>query len=177
MDLSNIKLIVSEVDGVITNGVDSIDTMNNTLFKAFYSADFEIINKLKKYFTFVFLSADPSISYGVMRTRNIPFYFTKPKEKKIDVLKQIIYRYNATPENVMYIGSKLSDVDCMKLAEVSICTFNSLGEISSLSNYVTDSVGGDGVIGEVYELLLHNKSNLNSWHLILFVLYVLLLII
>ena len=57
-----IKLIVSEIDGVITSGVSQIDNVGITLFKDFYLGDFEAINKLKSTFQFVFLSADNNVN-------------------------------------------------------------------------------------------------------------------
>lgn len=163
MEFTNIEIIVSEVDGVLTNGVDSIDTMNNTVFKSYHTKDFEAINMIKPYFTFVFLSSDPSVSYGVMRSRNIPFYFTKTKaDKKIDILHKIISKYNTTPENLLYIGSKFSDIDCMRLAEFSISPYDGVTPIRNMANYLSPIFGGAGVICDVYDLLMSNKSNFNT---------------
>jgi len=163
MDFTNIEIIVSEVDGIITNGVDAIDAMNNTIFKSYHAMDLEVINLIKPYFTFVFLSSDPAISYGVMRSRNIPFYFTKTKsDKKVDVLHKIISKYNTTPENLLYIGSKYSDDKCMKLAEFSVSPYDGATPIKNMANYISPVSGGYGVICDVYELLMSNKSNFTA---------------
>jgi len=162
MDLQKIQIIISEVDGVVTNGLDAIDTMNNVLFKSYSNKDFEAINLLKPCFTFVFLSSDPSVSYGVMRGRNIPFYFTKHKsEQKTAVVNKIINKYNVTPENILYIGSKLSDLPCMSLSEISIVPLDAPVELKHRASAVADVVGGNGVICCVYNLLKTNKSQFN----------------
>jgi 3-deoxy-D-manno-octulosonate 8-phosphate phosphatase KdsC-like HAD superfamily phosphatase len=61
--VNDIEIIVSEIDGVITNGCDSIDYMNHTMFKTFCMRDFEAITELQAHFTFVFLSSDVAISF------------------------------------------------------------------------------------------------------------------
>lgn len=163
MDFRDIEIIVSEVDGVITNDTVCLDTMNNVLFKSYCMKDFDIINILKPYYTIVFVVEDPSISYGVMRARNIPFYFSKNKsEKKLDLLYKILQKYNTTPERLLYIGTRLSDIECMRLAEFKVAPNDSILPIKTLANYITPVNGGHGVINAVYDLLMVNNSALNS---------------
>lgn len=162
MDFKNIEIIISEVDGVITNGLDAVDTMNNVLFKNYSNKDFEAINLLKPYFTFVFLAAESAISYGVMRSKSIPFYYTRNKtEQKSAIVNNIINRYNVTPENILYIGSKLSDLPCMSISEISIVPKDAPTELKHRASIVADVVGGSGVICYVYNLLKNNKSQFN----------------
>ena len=154
MDLSDIEIIVSEIDGVITDGRNATDYLNNIIFKSFYTADFEFINYLKTYFTFVFLSSDPSISYNVMRQRNIPTYFSSSNESKLNILnRKILPRYNTSTENLIYIGSKLSDIQCMNSAEISMTLSNTSFKLKRRSNYIFSSSSGNGVITELYDLL------------------------
>jgi 3-deoxy-D-manno-octulosonate 8-phosphate phosphatase KdsC-like HAD superfamily phosphatase len=53
--LKKIKVIVSEVDGIVTEHLSAIDPMGYVVFKQYYMKDFEAINELKKNFIFVFL--------------------------------------------------------------------------------------------------------------------------
>ncbi len=43
-----IKLIVSEIDGVLTNGQRSEDEMGHVIYKTYQSKDFSAINQIKK---------------------------------------------------------------------------------------------------------------------------------
>lgn len=154
MNFDNIKIIISEIDGVITDGTNATDYMNNTIFKSYYSIDFEVINKLKRYFKFVFLSSDPSVSYNVMRQKNIPTYFSNKEQSKFDTLTRVIItKYRMSPENILYIGSKLSDVKCMNYAEISATTINSQSVLKSTADIVLSSASGTGVIGDLYDFL------------------------
>jgi 3-deoxy-D-manno-octulosonate 8-phosphate phosphatase (KDO 8-P phosphatase) len=116
---NKIKIIVSEIDGIVTEHLFGIGEMNITMFKQYYMKDFEAINQIKSNCNFVFLSSDAAINLSLCRKRSIPFYHAERNKK--DVLVQILRRYNCTPENLLYIGCSYSDIDCMKLAEISLC--------------------------------------------------------
>lgn len=153
MDLTNIEIIVSEIDGIITDGNVPLDYLNNTLFKNYCMRDFDAINELKTYFAFVFLASDAAISYNVMRTRNIPAYFATNRDDKLTLLtKRILPRYNTRPENLLYLGSSLSDIPCMNLSQISMVPVTVLGVASAASHQIPINPG-QGVISYLYNIL------------------------
>jgi len=159
MNFSDIELIVSEIDGIITDGAVALDHLNYTPFKFYCNRDFEVINELKRNFTFVFLSTDPSVSYNVMRNKNIPSYFSSKKEPKLEILtKKIMSRYNMRPENLLYIGNTISDIPCMNLAEISFTLRSSVNKVMTASTGLLASEAGDGVICEVYDILVEEQE-------------------
>lgn len=140
--MNKIKLIVSEIDGVITDGIQPVDELGNTIFKNIYTPDLEAINKLKAMCPFVFLSSDNSVSYNFCRKKNIPFYWAK--NNKRSTLLEILRKYNVTAEEVLYIGSKLSDVECMKMIPISFSTNQ------SFDFKLFDTQPGKGILTELY---------------------------
>jgi 3-deoxy-D-manno-octulosonate 8-phosphate phosphatase KdsC-like HAD superfamily phosphatase len=137
-----IKLIVSEIDGVLTSGVSQIDNVGITLFKDFYLGDFEAINKLKNSLRFVFLSSDNNVNYNICSRKCIPFYWA-PKDKRTTLL-EILRHYNYSAEETFYIGSSISDIPCMNMIPLSFCTNPLLG----FSTFKTQA--GKGVLTELY---------------------------
>lgn len=153
MDLSNIEIIVSEIDGIITDGCDAIDYMDHTLFKKYCMMDFDAINKLKQHFTFVFLSSDSNVNYNVMRARNIPTYFSSHKDDKLTLLtKKILPRYNTRPDNLLYIGSLVSDIPCMKLAYINMASVTTSHILKNVLHRIPVSAG-QGIISYTANLL------------------------
>lgn len=152
MNFENIKIIVSEVDGVITEHLTGIGEFNTPLFKQFYLKDFEAINLIKKNWQFAFLSSEAAINTSLCRKRNIPFFYAE--RSKLEVYNnQILRRYNVTPENVLYIGSSYSDVDCIRTSRFSICPEDSVGLVKNTADHVAPVYGGSGVLCYVYEML------------------------
>ena len=88
---AKLKIIISEVDGILTNGTAPVDEIGNVPFKVFYHKDFEAINLLKPHFKVVFISADNHITYNMLRRKQIPFYYD-PKSKKAAALQAAFQR-------------------------------------------------------------------------------------
>lgn len=147
----DLQVIVSAVDGIITDGFLPIDELQNTPFKYYCMRDFEAINEIKKTYKFVFISSDNAVNYNLMRAKNIPFYYA-PKDK-IKSFTDIMRRYNVKPDNVMYIGCSYSDIECMHLAEVSLCTEDTPRTVNLAADYVIPAYAGEGVLCELYEIL------------------------
>lgn len=149
--MKKIKVIVSEVDGIITEGLVAYDELCNTPFKHFCLKDFEAINEIRKEFTFVFLSSDNAVSYHLLRKRNIPFYWS-PKSKKEGLIK-ILHKYGVSPEEVLFIGYSYSDIECMRMIPLSVCPEDAVNGIKEVSTHIFYSISGTGVLSELYENL------------------------
>lgn len=151
MYFKNVKIIVSEMDGIVTEHLSGVGEMGVIMFKQYYMKDFDAINQIKSNCNFVFLSNDAAISLSMCRRKNIPFYYAERNKK--DTLIQILRRYSCTPENLLYVGCSYSDIDCMKLAEFSLCPEDSVSQVKSVSDYVIPMYGGSGVLCNVYDIL------------------------
>ena len=149
--LPKLKLIVSEVDGVLTTGEIPVDEIGNVLYKEFCIKDFEAINLLKKHFKVAFLSADNRISYNMCRRKNIPF-FHDPKDKKAK-LAEILKRYGVTPDEIMYIGSTYSDLECMRMVPFSVCPDDAVSDVINVSASTLPMLSGAGVFCALYDFL------------------------
>lgn len=156
MDKS-VKLIVSEIDGVITNGERAEDEIGHVLYKVYQSKDFPAINEIRKNCKFAFLSDDNHINYNMCKRRNIPFYWAKNEKEKVDHLGDIMRRYNCTPDETVYIGSKVSDVRCCQMIPKSLCP-DDAGEYLKGKCWATFLAhGGQGIICELLYLLDNSK--------------------
>lgn len=149
--LPKLKVIISEVDGVLNSGEHPIDELGNVPFKVFNFKDFEAINELKKHFKVAFVSSDNKVSFHLFRGRNIPFFYNS-KDKKIEIAK-ILRRYSITPEEVMYVGCTFSDIGCMNMIPFSVCTEDAILDVKNVASTVLPIYGGMGVFCMVYDLL------------------------
>jgi 3-deoxy-D-manno-octulosonate 8-phosphate phosphatase KdsC-like HAD superfamily phosphatase len=155
-----VKLIVSEIDGVITDGTYAEDEMGHVLYKRFNAKDFSAINEIKRLgYTFVFLAEDNNINYNMCRRKNIPFYWAKNEKEKYTKLIEIMRRYNCTPDDTVFIASRVSDKKCAQMIPKSICPEDAghyLGEIC-WAEFTTK--GGQGICSELLYLLKNSPKN------------------
>jgi 3-deoxy-D-manno-octulosonate 8-phosphate phosphatase KdsC-like HAD superfamily phosphatase len=129
------------------------------LYKTYNSKDFSAINEIKKNFKLVFLSDDNDISYNMCRRRNIPFYFAKNEKEKVSKLGEILRRYGATPDETIYIGSKISDVPCCKMIPKSMCPEDAGQYLKDICWAEFTTKGGKGIMPELLYLLKYCGDN------------------
>lgn len=157
MNVDNVGIIISEIDGVITDGCFTEDEIGNVLYKTFNYKDFDAINEIKRLgYTFVFMSDDNRINYNMCKRRNIPFYWATNADKKFNELGNILRRYGFTPDQAIYVPSKLTDVRCVHTVPRTICPADTIGIVrkACMSEFVKN--GGEGIISNLLDLLTGN---------------------
>jgi len=157
MNLSKIKLIVSELDGIVTEHTAAIGEAGITLFKHYQMRDFEAVNRIKKSVNFIFLSSDASINMSFCRAKNIPFFHAKGNKRRV-LANDLLKRYTVSPEEVIYIGSSYSDIDCMNLIPFSMCPEDAIYEVKELSQMVIPHLSGTGVLCWLNKFLNDNRG-------------------
>lgn len=157
----NIKLIVSAVDGIITEDMCPIDELGNTPYKIFYMRDFEAINELKKHFKFVFMSSDNKVTYHLCKRKQIPFFWANRNGKfrtKMDCMTEIRTKYGVNPDEILFMGYSYSDTECAQLAGSCICGLDASKKIKSIATKtgaIIDNFGGTGLLCHLYEEILY----------------------
>lgn len=154
---TNVKLIVSEIDGVLTDGLFAEDELGNRLYKRYNVKDFAAINEIKKYCKVVFLCDDNRINYNMCQRRNLPFYWGKNERGKTEALREILRRYSITPEEVLYIGSKVTDRACMRMIPYSFCPDDAGDFVRRLAWGHFLTMSGEGVFVELLDILLKHR--------------------
>jgi len=157
-----IKLIISEIDGVLTDGSYAEDEIGNTLYKFFNQKDFFAINELKKYYKLAFLCDDNKVNYNMCQRKNLPFYWGKGEKGKHTMLLEILRRYSVTPDETIYIGSKISDRRCMQTIPCSMCPDGSGKYLTSIAWTSLTTQGGGGVFVELLDLLQYDIKNIDT---------------
>ena len=155
LDFSEVKLVISEVDGIITEHLAGIGEFNTVLFKQFCMKDFEAINMIKKDWGFVFITTDPVINISLCKKKNIPLFLVE--RNKRDVFVNILKRYVLKPDNILYIGNSYSDIECIKLAGISMCPEDAVNEVKNLVDLVLPIYSGTGVLCQVYSIMNNFK--------------------
>lgn len=150
-NIKKVKVIVSAVDGIITEHLTPYDELGNVPFKHYYMKDFEAINYLKRAFKFVFVASDNSISYHLCRKRNIPFYWNDKNQK--NSLISIMTKYQVTPEEMLFIGSTYSDIEGFRLIPLSLCPDDAVWMVKAMATEIVPYVSGMGVLCGVHQLL------------------------
>lgn len=151
----SIKMVVTDFDGVITDNC------------VYINEDFSMSRKLnfKDIMGFFLLKRngiDISIISGeknsAIETMAQKFQITEIHQNiriKIDVLKDILKKYNLTQEEYVYIGDDVNDVECLNFAKYKITVPHAVEKVKKVDKIqITQSEAGNGAFREVADCLV-----------------------
>ena len=154
-----IKLIILDIDGVLTDGKKYYGLDGIPFAKTYCDKDFTAIKRIKASGVKVcFLSGDERINKEMAENRRIDFYSARGKDK-VDFIPQFIDVYGVSPSDMLYIGDDLFDESIMRFVGHAYCPADAVKKIRDLcgSENVLTKNGGENVIAELVELLLDKK--------------------
>tara|TARA_Y100000768_G_scaffold36911_3_gene24148 strand:+ start:5742 stop:6281 length:540 start_codon:yes stop_codon:yes gene_type:complete len=155
-----IKLLILDIDGVLTDGTKHYDHTGNTVYKQYNDKDFTAIKRFKAVgINVCFLSGD-IWNKKMAETRNIKFYSgrtTNGKMNKIDVLKIILDEYNIKSEDTIYVGDDIFDIEVFNNVGHAFCPNDSPLCVKKNSKPLNNN-GGRGVVSELFDYLVLNEQ-------------------
>lgn len=74
---------------------------------------------------------------------------------KIDVLTDIVKKYNLSKEEFLYIGDDINDIECLNFAKYKITVPHSVQKVKDVEGIqVTENEAGNGAFREVADCLI-----------------------
>ena len=149
-----IKLVLTDVDGVLTDG-GMYYSAKGEEFKKFNAIDGMAVELLRKQgIKTVFMTKENS-QIAKQRGKKVQaaavFVNIISKEK---LLSKICQRFRVNPEEIAYIGDDVNDVKIMKLVGFSATPVNGLYQVKKIADYICKSRGGEGAFREFTDLIL-----------------------
>ncbi len=159
---SKIKLIATDIDGVLTAG-EIIILESGEEIKIWNVRDRQGLHTLRQNI--------PNIKIAWITGRKSKQVELRAKEQKIDYLVQeckdkvksildIANKLSIGLSEIAYIGDDIIDLAVLRKVGLSVCPKDAVVEAKKVSKYISQYDGGKGVFREVCEILL--KAN-NKW--------------
>lgn len=160
----NIKLILTDVDGILTDGKVN-----------FFLTQDGRIEELKSFHTqdgiAAMLCHSAGIKLGIItgrrhattveRAKNLGFtYMYQGFLTKLGPLQDVLKKENLTPEEVCYIGDDITDLPLLLKVGFAATVPNALDVVKQNAHYVTRRVGGDGAYREIVDFILSAQGKL-----------------
>jgi 3-deoxy-D-manno-octulosonate 8-phosphate phosphatase (KDO 8-P phosphatase) len=156
--LKSIKLLLLDVDGVLTDG-GIVYNDNGTETKVFDVKDGLGIKLL--------MEAD--IQLGIITGRRSNALFNRCKDlgieliydgvaNKVDALDRVLERTGFSAEEVACIGDDLPDLALMRHAGLSIAVADAHASLRETADMITSARGGHGAVREACEAILKAKG-------------------
>jgi len=148
-----IKLIITDVDGVLTDG-GMYYSAKGEEFKKFNAIDGMAVELLRKQgIKTVFMTKENS-QIAKQRGKKVQAAAVVNIISKEKLLPKICHRFSVEAEEIAYIGDDINDFEIMKLVGFSATPVNGLYQVKKIADYICKSRGGEGAFREFTDLIL-----------------------
>ena len=157
-DFKKIKLILSDVDGVLTDGGISFDN-NGVESKQFHIKDGLGIKMWQR----------AGFRFGILTARTSHIVKVRSAELGIDIVRQgfesklptaetLAQSMNLSLEEVCYIGDDLTDLPVIRAVGLGVAVADAVSELLLAADLVTQKAGGKGAVRELIEQILRSTG-------------------
>ena len=151
--LSLIRLVVLDVDGVLTNGQLTFDS-NGTEYKTFNVQDGYGLRKLQHADVTIGIITGRDSSIVAARARELDIqHVVQGANNKAEALSVLMNELNLTAEQTLYMGDDEPDLPAMQMSGVSVAVANAVEVVRERADWVTTRNGGEGAVREVCDRL------------------------
>lgn len=151
---ADIRLLVLDVDGVLTDGGLYYD-LQNQVMKRFDVQDGLGIKIAQKagITVAVITGLDSPAVAARMRDLGITDYYAGYLDKRA-CLEELKERHKLQWEQMAYLGDDWVDLSVMDMVGLPLAVANAQPEVKTIANYVTMAKGGQGAVREIIRHLL-----------------------
>lgn len=157
--LKKIKLLVLDVDGVMTDG-GMYFTENGDQIKKYNTKDgLAIMQTINAGMQVAIISS--GFAAGMVQKRADMLgiqHCIVTREKKIDVLRQLLIELKLDFDEVAMIGDDINDLEVMKSIGIAACPADAVAAIKSVSHIHLKKIGGRGCVREFLDEYLNNPA-------------------
>ena len=155
--VSRIKLLLMDVDGVLTDG--KISYLGKEELTSFHVQDgMGIVIAQKKGVKIGWISSRHSISLLARGESLKVSYLYLGRENKTKAVEEIAENEGVNLEEIAYIGDDVNDLPVFENVGVKFAVANARPEVKRKADFVTERKGGEGAVREVIELILKAKG-------------------
>lgn len=153
-----IKLIVLDVDGTLTDGKLYISNLGDEM-KAFNVKDGLGITQAISLGKKIAIITGKKSEIVARRCKELGISeIHQGIKNKVEVLNEILKKYEIDYSEVAYMGDDLIDLKVMKLCGLAGAPKDSVQEILDISHFISNKNGGEGAVREFIEYILKNEN-------------------
>tara|TARA_B100001250_G_scaffold92503_1_gene76987 strand:- start:183 stop:725 length:543 start_codon:yes stop_codon:yes gene_type:complete len=162
--LEKIKLLICDVDGVLTDGT-LIYTTNGEEAKNFSVLDgvgFHMINRLDIDLKTAWITGREcaTTSYRGEKLKIDRVY--NGVIRKIESYNELKKDYNLEDHEICFIGDDIIDMPLFEKVGLAISVPNAPDYVSKHAHYITSKAGGHGAVREVIDLIISSRGNFDD---------------
>jgi 3-deoxy-D-manno-octulosonate 8-phosphate phosphatase (KDO 8-P phosphatase) len=160
--VKKIRLLLLDVDGVLTNGSIILDSNGNEL-KGFHVRDGHGIKMAQRSGIIVGIITGRKSEVVNIRARELGIdEVHQGAHEKITVYESILAKYGLSDEEAAYMGDDVVDLDIFKRAGIAVAVADADPSVIAHVDLVTKREGGRGAVREFINFILLNQGKLRT---------------
>lgn len=158
-DIVKVRAIVLDVDGVLTDG-GIIVTPDGDFMRKYNSKDGYAMSlaQRKGYYLAIITGGRGNCLKVRFDAIGIQHVYMDCHEK-LKTLKQLCKKLDLQPEEVMYMGDDVPDLEPMRYVGMPVCPADAAPEVVEASRYVSQFRGGEGCVRDVIEQVMRARGD------------------
>ena len=152
----NIELVVYDFDGVMTNNKVIIDQFGNESVIVNRSDGLAIAEIRKIGIKQLLLSTEEN-PVVQKRAKKLGIICINGLDDKKKTLQKYLSNNNIDRKKVVFIGNDINDLKVMKYVGIPIAPADAHPEIKKIARIITKAKGGDGVVREIFDILINKE--------------------
>ena len=158
-DFADIRLLVMDVDGVMTDGKITY-TSDGQELKSFNIKDGLGIKRAQASGIETAIITGRTSPMVERRARELGIaHLVQGREDKLAALSDLVDQMNLSLDQVAYIGDDLPDLTAIESVKLGACPADAATVVKSKAKWVSTRGGGDGCVRELCDLLVSHKSS------------------
>ncbi len=154
----NIKLVVTDVDGVLTNG-QLMFTEDGERFKNFNTLDGHGVKLLQSAGIDVAIITGRTSQMVLKRASDLGIQTViQGREDKWVAIQDILTQHEVNASEVAYLGDDWPDLSCIRRVGFGVAVANADEALLDCADYITERRGGEGAFREVATLILKSQN-------------------
>jgi len=159
---SQIKLVIFDVDGVLTDGSLFLDN-NGMEYKAFYSRDglgMKMLQKTNVKIAIITGRSSEVVSHR-MKSMGVEHVY-QGQDDKLIAYEKIKSELQLSADEIAYVGDDIVDLPVMKKVGFAIAVQDAHPLVIKHAHWQTPHTGGRGAARDVCELVMEAQNNLDQ---------------
>lgn len=153
-DIVRVKAFVFDVDGVMTDG-GIIPTPDGDFIRRYYAKDgYAVAHAIREGYKICVISG----GRGEMLRRRLEMLGVERMYlncmDKIAAIREFMSDEALEPDEVIYMGDDIPDLECMREVGIPVCPADACMEVIEASRYVSEYDGGRGAVRDIVEQVL-----------------------
>ncbi len=153
--MGRVKLLILDIDGVMTDGKKFYDREGKVGFKTFCDKDWTAIKRLRAIGIPVMCITGDPYNEPILKSRNLDVIVCRGKgfhSDKSQYLPEVCQKWSCKPEEIAFIGDDLFDIGLMKKVGFPFCVENSPRIVKENAKSIGVK-GGEDVLMHLFDTL------------------------